>query len=199
MILLLDNRDSFTFNLEHALRALGAMVEVHSSVEIDAGEVLARGPRGVLVGPGPGEPSGGGCSEEVICTVPLHCPVLGVCLGMQAMATALGGHLAPARDLIHGQTSAVNHDGQGIFLGLPSPLELARYNSLVVAYDNLPAELTISATGPGGEIAGLRHKSLPLEGIQAHPESILCLESGGRDILRNFLIQCGELNGTSHS
>ena len=197
MILLLDNRDSFTFNLEHALRALGAEVEVAPSSQINLTGVLARAPRGVVVGPGPGDPPQGGCSEEVIREMPKHCPVLGVCLGMQAMATALGGHLAPARELIHGQTSAVKHDGQGIFQGLPSPLELARYNSLVVAHDDLPRALSISATGQGGEIAGLRHRDLPLEGIQAHPESILCLESGGRDILRNFLLACGEVSATT--
>ncbi|MAE46297.1 MAG: aminodeoxychorismate/anthranilate synthase component II [Planctomycetes bacterium] len=193
MIFLLDNRDSFTFNLEHALRALGAEVEVQRSTEIDLDGVLERGPRGVLVGPGPGEPADGGCSEAVVREMPRHCPVLGICLGMQAMATAFGGHLAPARELVHGRTRPLVHDGRGIFEGLPSPLELACYNSLVVAHDDLPKVLEISATGTGEEIGALRHRTLPLEGLQVHPESILCLEAGGRDILRNFLISTGEI------
>jgi len=193
MIFLLDNRDSFTFNLEHALRALGAEVEVQRSTRISPTEILAKSPRGVLVGPGPGEPWAGGCSEEVVREIPHHCPVLGVCLGMQAIATAFGGHLAPAGELVHGQTRPVRHDGRGIFRDLPNPLDLALYNSLVVAHEGLPEVLKISATGNDGEIAGLRHRDLPLEGLQAHPESILCLDSGGSDILRNFLLSTGEI------
>ena len=195
MILLLDNRDSFTFNLAHALEALGAVVEVARALEWDVERVREAEPAGVLLGPGPGTPPGAGCTEALVraaATEPTwSTPVLGVCLGHQALATALGGRLESAPALVHGQRLAIRHRDAGLFAGLPSPLELAHYNSLVVAHDGLPDELEVTATGPAGEIAGLRHRRAPLEGLQAHPESILSLDRGGRRLLEAWLARCG--------
>ncbi|MEZ6015231.1 MAG: aminodeoxychorismate/anthranilate synthase component II [Planctomycetota bacterium] len=192
MILVVDNRDSFTFNLADVLAALGAEVRVVRAADLDVSRVLALRPRGVVVGPGPGTPAEAGPSEALIREVPRHAPVLGVCLGHQAIATAFGGALRQARELVHGETRPVWHDGQGVFLGQPTPLALARYNSLTVDEASLAVPLRtgllrVSARELDGSIAGLRHTTLPLEGVQGHPESILCVDAGGRALLANFL------------
>jgi para-aminobenzoate synthetase component II len=189
-ILLLDNRDSFTFNLAQVLGGLGAQVRVRSSRETDLAAIRAEQPNGILVGPGPGRPEAAGCSEDVMRDATLGVPILGVCLGHQALATALGGSWSSASELVHGQSRRVEHDGRGIFKGLPSPLEIARYNSLAVRDEDLPPELEVSAHC-AGEIFGLRHRSRPIESLQGHPESILCVEPHGRTILRNWLRMCG--------
>lgn len=190
MILLLDQRDSFTFNLAHALGAAGAEVLVERAQDLSLERVLRLAPEGLVLGPGPGRP--GGLAEELLRSAaqpasPIQFGILGICLGHQALATAFGGRLEPARELVHGQTRPVHHDGRGIFAGLPPVLELAQYNSLVVAEEDLPACLLVSARDHLGQIQGLRHRHLPIEGLQAHPESILCLEQGGSLLLANFV------------
>ncbi len=189
MILILDNRDSFTFNLAQALQGLGAEVSVERSTHITARDVAELGPAGVLVGPGPGQPASAGCSEDVIrgCAAgETSFPVFGVCLGHQALATALGGTLRAAATLVHGQTRAIEHDGTGLLKGLTSPVEIARYNSLAIDETSLPGELRINGRTSDGDIAALVHRSAPLFGIQGHPESILCIEDGLR-IFERFL------------
>jgi len=193
VLLVVDNRDSFTFNLVDACAGLGAAVQVVRGAALDLGEVLRRAPSGVIVGPGPGTPADAPPSEELVRELPRRgIPVLGVCLGHQAIGTAFGGRVARAPSPVHGETRPVHHDGRGLFRGLPAPLALARYNSLVVDEESLaPAlragTLEVSAREPDGTIAGLRHTSLPLEGVQGHPESVLCIDAGGRALLANFL------------
>ncbi|MEO1700110.1 MAG: aminodeoxychorismate/anthranilate synthase component II [Planctomycetota bacterium] len=189
-VLVVDNRDSFTFNLAQELQGLGASVRVVRSVDVRPRDVLEAAPGAILLGPGPGEPAGAGCSEALVRgvleageTAP---PLFGVCLGHQALATALGGRLRRATTLVHGATRPVRHDGDGLFDGAPDPLELARYNSLVVDENALPDALEITARTDDGDIAGLRHRSGRLEGVQGHPESILCVELGRR-LLGNML------------
>jgi len=197
VILLLDNRDSFTFNLEHALQALGAEVRTVRSTDLDPSQILAQEPAGILIGPGPGTPQGAGCIEALVQRLldPDHTPVLtlGVCLGHQALATATGARLTRAGQLLHGQTRAVEHDGLGLFEDLPNPLHLTGYNSLVVDESTLAEEWHVSARNGAGEIEALRHNTRPLVGVQAHPESILALESGGLELLRAFVERCKQL------
>jgi len=194
VILLLDNRDSFTFNLEHALQALGAEVHTLRSTDLNPSQIMALEPAGILIGPGPGTPEGAGCIEALVQRLldPDHPPVptLGVCLGHQALATATGARLTRARELLHGQTRAVEHDGLDLFEALPNPLHLTGYNSLVVDESTLAEEWHVSARNGAGEIEALRHNTRPLVGIQAHPESILALESGGLELLRAFANRC---------
>ena len=187
MILVLDNRDSFTFNVVELLEGLGAEVRVERSSRIGWRRVAALGPAGIVVGPGPGTPAGAGCSEDVIRHLSARVPTLGLCLGLQAIATALGGRVVRAAELVHGQLRPVHHDGRGLFRGLPSPLELTRYNSLAVEEASLAPELVVSAREASGEIAGLRHRTWPLEGVQGHPESIMCVDRGGRELLATFV------------
>jgi len=186
VILVLDNRDSFIFNLVQALLEVPAEVLCVRSDAVSWQEVRSLDPDAILVGPGPGEPAEAGCSEDVIRELSGDIPMLGVCLGHQAIATAFGGRVVRSAELVHGKTRAVQHDGRGVFAGAPSPIDMARYNSLTVDETCLPAELEVSARGPGGEIMGLRHRSRPLEGIQFHPESVLCIDSGGRSLLDHF-------------
>lgn len=185
MILVLDNRDSFTFNLVQYLAELGQAVEVARADQVDLDGLRRLAPAAILVGPGPGGPSRAGCSEAVLRELSAEIPCLGVCLGMQAMATAFGGSVRRARELVHGWTSAIEHDGRGVFAGLPRPLPMTRYHSLAVEERDLPACLEISARAPDGEIMGLRHRERPLEGVQFHPESVL--SQHGRELLANFL------------
>lgn len=193
MLLVVDNRDSFTFNLAEVCAALGADVRVERAQGLDVARVVDLAPTRVVIGPGPGTPTDARPSEDLIRALPaLGIPVLGICLGHQAIGTAYGGRVIQARELVHGETRLVQHDGRGVFRGLPTPLALARYNSLVVDETSLAAalgsgELEVSAREEDGTVAGLRHTTLPLEGVQGHPESILCVERGGRELLRNFL------------
>lgn len=194
MIAVIDNRDSFTFNLVQELLALGAEVRILKGAEASVAEVLAPDVRGVLVGPGPGQPSGAGCSEAVIrarCESPEGPPLLGICLGHQALATAFGGSLRQATELVHGATQALHHEGAGILAGLHRPLSMARYNSLVIDEATMPDDWIVTGRTGDGDIAALMHSRLPIHGIQGHPESILTVEAGGRELLGNFLALCG--------
>lgn len=190
MIALVDNRDSFTYNLVQALQRLGAEVRVLDGRSARAEDVM--GAAGVLVGPGPGEPHAAGCSEEIFreaAARPDAPPVLGVCLGHQALASAFGARIRGATELVHGAVRPIHHEGDGLLSGLASPFPMARYNSLVVDEVDLPGELVVTARTEDGDVAGLRHTSRPLFGLQGHPESILCAE-GGETVFRNFLALC---------
>jgi anthranilate synthase/aminodeoxychorismate synthase-like glutamine amidotransferase len=184
-VLLLDNYDSFTYNLFQYLGELGAEVEVHRNDQIGVDEVLARRPDRIVISPGPGNPDQAGISLELIRRVPADQPLLGVCLGHQALGQAFGGKVVRAPSLMHGKTSEIEHDGRGLFAGLPRPFTATRYHSLVVARETVPDELEVSAWTADGVVMGLRHRSRPLEGVQFHPESILT--TAGKDLLRNFL------------
>ncbi|MDQ7007879.1 MAG: aminodeoxychorismate/anthranilate synthase component II [Acidobacteriota bacterium] len=189
-VLLIDNYDSFTFNLVQALRILGAEVLVQRNDAIDLAAARALEPTHLLVSPGPGRPETAGISVEAIRAFAGKVPVLGVCLGHQALAAAFGGSVGPARSLMHGKPSEVYHDGRTLYQGLPNPFTAGRYHSLAVLEDDLPGELSVSAYTSDGEIMGLRHTSLPVEGVQFHPESVLTPR--GESLLRNFLDQDAE-------
>ncbi len=181
-VLLVDNYDSFTHNLFQALRVLGAEVDVMRN---DAVDLEAARPTHLVISPGPGRPEGAGASLEVLRACAGKIPVLGVCLGMQAIALAFGGRLERALTPVHGKVSAIHHDGQGVFAGLPKPFEAARYHSLAVSRRELPESLEVSAWTGDGTPMGLRHRTLPVEGVQFHPESFLTPE--GCRVLDNFL------------
>jgi anthranilate synthase/phosphoribosyltransferase len=183
VILLVDNYDSFTFNLYQNLGELGAEVEVVRNDALTVGEALARKPEKIVISPGPGTPDQAGISLELVRRADV--PVLGVCLGHQALGQAFGGRVVRAPKLMHGKTSEIRHDGRTLFAGLPDPFTATRYHSLVVAPEAIPDCLEVSAWTDGGVVMGLRHKERPLEGVQFHPESILT--SAGKDLLRNFL------------
>ncbi len=185
MILLLDNRDSFTFNLVQALRVLGAEVRVERSTALDLDAIRSLSPDRILIGPGPGGPSGAGCSLQVARERPAGVPILGVCLGLQVIAEAHGASIRRAAEPVHGHAERIEHDGLGLFEGLPQPLMVARYHSLLVHEPSLPPELEVSARSKAGEVMALRHRSLPMEAVQFHPESFLS-EGCGR-LLVNFL------------
>jgi anthranilate synthase component 2 len=184
-VLLLDNYDSFTYNLYQYLGELGAEVEVHRKDRITVDEVLARRPDRIVISPGPGNPDQAGISLELIRRLPESQPLLGVCLGHQALGQAFGGQVVRAPSLMHGKTSEIEHDGRGVFAGLPRRFIATRYHSLVVARETLPEGLLVSAWTADGVVMGLRHRSRPLEGVQFHPESIMT--TAGKDLLRNFL------------
>jgi len=185
LILVLDNRDSFTFNLKAALETLGAGVTVRRASTLSMADVERLNPKRILIGPGPGHARDALLSLEILRASRGHIPILGVCLGYQALAVAFGGRIKRARELVHGRTVKVLHDAAGVFHGLPSPLEMMRYNSLAVEEESLPACLAVSARDPAGEILGLRHSEWRLEGVQFHPESIL--SERGLDLLENFV------------
>jgi anthranilate synthase/aminodeoxychorismate synthase-like glutamine amidotransferase len=183
VILLVDNYDSFTYNLAHLFGELGAEVLVRRNDEVDPDEAEALAPSHLVVSPGPGRPADAGATPELVRRLSGRVPVLGVCLGHQAIVEVFGGEVGPARELVHGQATTVAHDGRGLFLGLPPDFEAGRYHSL--AATRVPLELEITATAPDGEVMGVRHRSLPVEGVQFHPESVLT--PVGRDLARNFL------------
>ena len=197
MVFVLDNYDSFTYNLVQYLGELGAEVEVYRNDELTVEQVEALHPERILLSPGPCTPSEAGILVPLIRHMagsPRRTPILGVCLGHQGIGEAFGGQVVRARQLMHGKTSPVEHDGKGIFAGLASPLTATRYHSLIVAEESLPAELIVTARTPGASgagkagasvIMGLRHRSLPIEGVQFHPESVLT--EGGHQMIRNFL------------
>jgi anthranilate synthase/aminodeoxychorismate synthase-like glutamine amidotransferase len=183
--LLIDNYDSFTYNLYQALRMLGAEVVVVRNDRLSAGEALEAGPTHLVISPGPGRPEDAGITGELLKLFRDRIPILGVCLGHQALARVWGGTVDRAPRVMHGKTSPIYHDRQGIYQGVPSPFQAARYHSLRVLEEGLPPELEISAHTSDGEIMGLRLKGRPVEGVQFHPESVLTPE--GMRILSNFL------------
>jgi anthranilate synthase/aminodeoxychorismate synthase-like glutamine amidotransferase len=193
MVFVLDNYDSFTYNLVQYLGELGAEVEVRRNDQVTIAEIEAMRPERILVSPGPCTPQDAGISIELIRHFAGKVPVLGVCLGHQAIAAAFGGNVVRAKNLMHGKTSEVQHDGRTIFGGLPSPMTATRYHSLVVQEKGLPAELEVSASTTERDgsrtIMGLRHKNFPIEGVQFHPESVLTSE--GKKLVQNFLNMSG--------
>ncbi len=185
MILVLDNYDSFTYNLVQYLGELGATMHVARNDTLTVDDVEHLAPEAIVISPGPGNPDGAGISLDLIRRLHARVPILGVCLGHQAIGQAFGGTVARARQQMHGKTSSITHDGRGVFAGLPAGFEATRYHSLVVLESGLPDALEISARAEDGEIMGLRHRRYPVEGVQFHPESILT--SQGKALLRNFL------------
>ncbi|HCF94216.1 MAG: aminodeoxychorismate/anthranilate synthase component II [Verrucomicrobiota bacterium] len=185
MILVIDNYDSFTYNLVQYLGELGAEIRVVRNDQISVREAEEMNPDRVLISPGPCTPNEAGISVEVIRALGASRPLLGVCLGHQSIGAAFGAEVVRADRIMHGKTSAVFHDEKGVFLGLPNPFEATRYHSLIVKRDSLPDCLEVSAWTDRQEIMGLRHKSLPIHGVQFHPESILT--QAGKDLLDNFL------------
>ena len=192
MVFVLDNYDSFTYNLVQYLGELGAKIEVRRNDELTVEEVEALKPERILLSPGPCTPGEAGILVPLIrymASSSPQTPILGVCLGHQAIGEAFGGKVVRAQRLMHGKTSAVDHDGKGVFAGLPTPLTCTRYHSLIVEEDSLPSDLAITARTPSNDgasvIMGLRHKTLPVEGVQFHPESVLT--EGGRQMIRNFM------------
>jgi len=187
-VLLLDNYDSFTWNLAQYLREVGADVEVIRNDRITSDEVATLELDAVVISPGPGRPENAGVSVELVRDLAGRLPILGVCLGHQALAYACGAEIAPAPTLMHGKTSPILHDGRTLFEGLPVPFEATRYHSLVVEAATVPDVFEISARTADGVVMGLRHLELPLEGVQFHPESIMTGE--GKRLLGNFLAGC---------
>jgi anthranilate synthase component 2 len=188
-VLLIDNYDSFTWNLVHQLAELGVEAEVVRNDALSAEEALARRPEAVVISPGPCAPDQAGVCLELLRKAPDDLPILGVCLGHQAVGQAFGGRVVRAKTLMHGKTSQVRHAGGGVFGGLPDGFTAARYHSLAVERESLPAALEVTAWTEDGEIMGLRHRERPIHGVQFHPESIAT--HGGREILANFLALAG--------
>jgi para-aminobenzoate synthetase component II len=185
VILLLDNYDSFTYNLAQYLGELGCTLEVHRNDKISVEEIVRRKPERIVISPGPCTPQEAGISVELIQKLAGKFPILGVCLGHQAIGAAFGGKIVRAPKLFHGKTSEIDHDGKGIFRSVPNPLTATRYHSLIVERKSLPRELQVSAETRDGVIMGLRHKKYKIEGVQFHPESVLT--ESGKLILKNFL------------
>jgi anthranilate synthase/aminodeoxychorismate synthase-like glutamine amidotransferase len=185
MILVIDNYDSFTYNLVQYLGELGAAVEVRRNDEISVAQVGELAPEGILISPGPGNPDEAGITLAVIERYAPTLPIFGVCLGHQAIAQAFGSKVVRAGRLMHGRTSPILHSGKGVFAGLPSPFTATRYHSLIVERSSLSADLEITAWTQEGEIMGLLHRRFPVEGVQFHPESFLT--EHGHELLRNFL------------
>jgi len=188
-LLMIDNYDSFTYNLVQYLGELGAEVDVVRNDVESVSELLARQADGIVISPGPGVPEDGGVSIELVrAAAELRTPVLGVCLGHQAIGVAFGARITRARSIMHGKVSEIDHDGKGIFSGLEARFEATRYHSLVVDEASCPESLEITARTDDGEIMGLRHREFPVEGVQFHPESILTRV--GKQLLQNFLRRC---------
>jgi anthranilate synthase component II len=183
MILLIDNYDSFTYNLAHLFGELGAEVEVHRNDAIDADEAERLEPSHLVVSPGPGRPADAGATPEIVRRLAPRIPTLGVCLGHQAIVEVFGGEVAAAKTLVHGKASVINHDGRGLFEGLPQDFLAGRYHSL--AATAIPDELEVSARCGDGEVMAVRHRELPVDGVQFHPESVLT--PLGPELAQNFL------------
>jgi anthranilate synthase/aminodeoxychorismate synthase-like glutamine amidotransferase len=188
MLLVIDNYDSFTYNLVQFLGELGAEPVVRRNDQVTVEEIASGGYSGVVISPGPGEPKGAGISLALIRELGGRLPILGVCLGHQAIGEAFGGRIVRAPRPVHGKASRVKHDGRGIFAGVPEEIEVARYHSLVIEPQSCPDVLEITATTADGIIMAVRHRSLPIEGVQFHPESVLT--SNGMQILSNFVQLC---------
>ena len=186
MLLLIDNYDSFTYNLVHYLGTLGAEVEVHRNDKLSVADALALRPAGILLSPGPCDPDQAGiCLNLTRAAAEQRIPLLGVCLGHQTLGQAFGGKVVRAGDIVHGKMGQMHHDGSGVFAGLPTPFAATRYHSLVVERDSLPDSLRITAELEDGTIMGLQHRELPIHGVQFHPESIA--SEHGHALLKNFL------------
>jgi anthranilate synthase component 2 len=185
MILVVDNYDSFTWNLVHYLAELGAETRVVRNDDLTAAEAWALKPEAVLLSPGPCTPNEAGICLSILDTAPLDMPIFGVCLGHQAMGQAFGGEVIRAKALMHGKTSPIEHEGESVFAGLPSPFTATRYHSLAVRRETLPEVLKVTAWTADGEIMGLSHRTRPIHGVQFHPESIAT--EHGHDLLANFL------------
>ena len=185
MLLVIDNYDSFTYNLVQYFGELGADPQVKRNDAITPGEVEKMKPQKIVISPGPGRPEEAGISMELIRKFGGKVPILGVCLGHQCMGEVFGGKVVRAGRLMHGKTSPIQHDGKGVFQGLPNPFEATRYHSLIVEKNSVPSCLEVCAETAEGEIMGLRHREYPVHGVQFHPESILSKE--GKDLLANFL------------
>ena len=196
-LLLIDNYDSFTYNLVQAFLVLGAEVDVRRNDAIGVTEAEALQPTHLCISPGPGAPRDAGVSMDMIGAFAGRIPILGVCLGHQSIVEVFGGEVVRAGRLMHGKTSPIRHDGLGVFAGLPSPCEVGRYHSLIAAANRLPATLTVSARTDEQEIMGVRHTELQVEGVQFHPESILTPE--GAKLLGNFLAQRGGRRGAGEA
>jgi para-aminobenzoate synthetase component 2 len=185
MILIIDNYDSFTYNLLQRIGELGGEVEVYRNDKITVREIERRGPSHIIISPGPRTPKEGGISNDVIRYFSGKVPLLGVCLGHQCIGYAYGAQVVRADRLMHGKTSPIYHDGKGVFRDLPNPFSATRYHSLIIKEDTVPPEFEITAHTDQGELMGIRHKEYPLEGVQFHPESFLTEE--GRKLLKNFM------------
>ncbi len=185
MVLVIDNYDSFTYNLVQYLGELGTSVEVRRNDQTTLEEIERMAPERIVISPGPKTPTEAGICLDLINTFSGHTPILGVCLGHQAIGQAFGGKVVRAPEIMHGKTSSITHDGKTVFAGLPNPFVATRYHSLIVEESSLPACLEVSATSPEGLIMGLRHKQMKVEGVQFHPESVLT--EPGKQLLANFL------------
>ncbi len=190
MILVLDNYDSFTYNLVQYLGEMGCSLRVYRNDEVTCAEIEMLRPSGIVISPGPGTPKDSGVCIDVIRQFAGKVPILGVCLGHQAIGHVFGGEVVRNSRVVHGKTSWIRHDGEGLFTDCPNPFEATRYHSLIVRRETLPACLEVSAWTDEGEIMGLRHRALPIEGVQFHPESIMTRE--GKRLLRNFLRVCSD-------
>ncbi len=189
MILVLDNYDSFTYNLVQMLGELGATLEVRRNDQVTVEQIAALRPQALVLSPGPGRPEDAGILVESIRHFAGKLPMLGVCLGHQAMGMVFGGRVVAAPSLVHGKATKIQHDGKTLFHGLPNPFDAGRYHSLVVEPSTMPKVLEVSASTPDGIVMGMRHRSLPIEGVQFHPESILT--PTGNTLLKNFLAWVG--------
>lgn len=187
-LLVIDNYDSFTYNLVQYLGELDCRLTVRRNDFVTVAEIEEMNPDGIVISPGPGRPEDAGVTPEVIERMAGRIPILGVCLGHQAIGMVFGGEVVRNERIVHGKTSAIHHDGLGLFRGCANPFEATRYHSLVVRRETLPACLQVTAWTDAGEIMGLRHRELPVEGVQFHPESVMTGE--GRRMLRNFLDLC---------
>lgn len=191
MLLLLDNYDSFTYNIYQLFSDIGAQVEVVRSDKISIDGIRAKDYRGIIISPGPGIPQDAGISEEVIRQLGGEIPILGICLGHQAIGEVFGGRVVRTGEIVHGKASPIRHSGTGLYRDIPNPTEVARYHSLIIARENLPDVLDVTSQLDDGTIMGVRHKTLPIEGIQFHPESILTPE--GRRMMQNYLTDIGAI------